>query len=209
MMSSAARAFAALCLLTACGQPVDTSDRRAAGQTTRLPSLNRDGAQVRFMRYADARENSGNGRVFFLHPVMEPRNGVLALEGSPQGDPSALFAEDALGISGLVSAHGGKIRIDFLPISLPVGVRSGQAWQLTFARRTFSCRSRDDGPENRAVLRVSCRSPDYELNFLFERERGILEYDDFCGASVCTFRLLDARGLLSREVLQFMGLPEI
>jgi hypothetical protein len=201
------------CLLTGCdGTGKVATDVPVDKGVGDLPHLRDKGRILPYLRYADKAPNSGNGRAFFLYPMMDERNELLALEYNPQlGSIEELFAEDMLGISGPVSNENGMIRIEFLPISLPIGVRGGQEWSLRYGKRDFLCRSKDVGPPQYkpGTLAVFCASTEYTLNYVFDKDRGIEEYQDFCGNLICTFKLLDEEGLLSKEVLDYMRLPNI
>jgi hypothetical protein len=202
--------FLAFWLLCGCDSAAkETLDAPSGGGIENLPHLSQNGRRFPYLRYENTSPNSGDGRVFFLFPMMDRKNGLLALEAGPRSKMEELFAEDLLGISGLVSNANGIIRIDTLPVSLPVGVRAGQEWQVRYSKREFLCRSRVLSSKGSGKLGVSCRSGQYSLNFIFDRDRGVEEYQDFCDVLICTFRLVDEEGLLSREMLVYMGLPAI
>ena len=199
-------------LLIACdGSAKDAPDAVADKGVDDLPHLSEKGKRFPYLRYADTSPKSRNGRIFFLYPMMDERNTLLALEAGPDVKVEELFAEDMLGISGSVSNEDRMIRIEFLPISLPIEVGEGQEWPMRYAKNEFHCRSRAAASTKSSSdkLAVSCSSGKYALNFVFDRDRGVEEYQDFCGNSVCTFRLVDEEGLLSREVLDHLRLPRI
>lgn len=201
-------------LLFACGgQADDTPQAPAREGIANLPRLVHSGRNISYIRYADTSPQSGIGWAFFLYPVMDRRNNLLALEYNPRSSApmEQLFGEELLGISGPVVNENRFLRIEFLPISLPLGVAAGQQWQIRYARGDFACRSRAVTGEGSVPgqIAVSCTNVDYTLSFLFDRERGVTEFQDFCDMRVCTFELLDQLGLLSRATLEHMGLPPV
>jgi hypothetical protein len=206
-----------LCLLlSACGEGAGGAAETptpAQGGVGSLPHLVRNGRSLPYFRYGDASPESGLGRAFFLYPVLERRNELVAFDYNPRSTAplEQLFGEELLGASGPVVVENNFLRIQFLPISLPLGLAGGEQWRIRYARRQFACLSRAVTGEGSVSGRfaISCTSPDYTLSFVFDRERGVTEYQDFCDASVCTFRLIDQQGLLSRASLEHMGLPPI
>jgi hypothetical protein len=194
----------------------DASDRqppRVEGRgIAHLPRIHQSGKDYPYIRYPEVTgQTASRGRAFFLYPMKSARNELLALEYAPGMKIEDLFAEDLIGTGGVVVEMERQIRVAFLPISLPIGVRAGQEWRMQYARRRFVCRSRA-APEASGVaekIAVSCTSETYRLAFTFSRERGVTEFQDFCDFHICTFRLSDSEGLLSKTMTDFMGLPHI
>jgi hypothetical protein len=180
----------------------------AQSSPTTLPLLVDKGRRLPYIRYVTSDVDSRNGKVFFLYPMMSRRNDVLALDYSPYEQITDLFAEDMIGISGPTTIKNGMLAIDFLPISLPVGVTGGREWSLRYAKQDFICRSSQD-QEPKDLLIINCVTLKYTLSFSFNRTRGVLSYQDFCGSAICTYKLIEQQGLLSKGVLEHMGLPKL
>lgn len=200
-------------LLTACGAPATAPATAPPGGIAHLPRLNDSGRELPYIRYFAARAGGSDGRAFFLYPMMDERDELRVLEYSP-GRALTLgeaFAPDGKGTSGRVSNEGGVLRIEFLGIALPLNVKAGQQWNLEYLRERFTCTSAlPPGADTRTQrLDISCTSPSYQLNFVFSRDRGIEQFQDFCGRSVCTYKLQDGEGLLSDDILKYMQLPQI
>jgi hypothetical protein len=208
-----------LVLAAACNaadqQPSGGAENRALSERrelAELPNINRHGTEYPYMRYSESTgQTESHGQIFYLYPTTRLRNQLVALEYEPGARVEGLVVEEILGSAGLAVVEDGKIRIDFMPISVPRGVAAGQEWRMQYASREFTCRSRADSGATTGHdhLAVSCSGADYTLNFRFNRERGVTEYQDFCGHSICTFSLTDPFGLLSRATLEHMGLPAI
>jgi hypothetical protein len=121
-----------------------------------------------------------------------------------------LFGEELLGRTGKIINQSGYIKIDSLPVSIPIGVSAGQKWQMRYANRDFSCGSRAGVSMSVSEqIHVSCTSDKYTLNFNFDRTRGVTEFQDFCDFAICNFRLIDPHGLLSSKMTKNMGLPDL
>ena len=81
---------------------------------------------------------------------------------------------------------------------------------MKYAQKDFVCRSEAVAdPRVTGRLKISCSSPEYTLSFVFDRDKGVETYQDFCGQAICTYELQDAEGLLSKDVLEYMGLPRV
>jgi hypothetical protein len=179
---------------------------------TDLPRLSRPGIEYPYIRYAESTGHAeSRGQIFWLFPTTGRRNQLVAVEHEPGSRVEGLVVEEVLGSAGEVVTDGRSIKIDFMPISLPHDVAAGQEWDMRYANRDFTCMSSavSGGGAGSDRLEVSCSEDRYQLHFSFERERGVTEYQDFCGHSICTFRLDDPIGLLSRATLEHMGLPKI
>lgn len=139
-----------LALLTsACdseGQVLSPEDRRA----TALPTVRKDGKDYPYIQYPEVTEKTeSRGQAFFTHPMADERNRLLALEYTPGMKMENLFAEDMIGASGLVVQNGHQIRVEFLPISVPIGIAAGQEWRIRYAKREFDCKSGSPPPSAR------------------------------------------------------------
>jgi len=174
-----------------------------------LPRLTRGHVAYPYTRYREATaQTASHGRVFFLYPIKERKNEILALEYAPGIKVEELFGEDLLGTGGAVVADKDRIAIDFLPIAIPLGVAAGQEWTVRYAKRDFVCRSYPGSGADGGIA-VSCASGKYILSYAFDRTRGVTRFQDFCDFSICTFELMDSQGLLSKAMTQSMGLPGI
>ncbi len=149
----------------------------------------------------------------FLHPMMELRSGFLALDHDTRSSRpiEELFGEELFGASGAIVLRDNIVRVESLPIALPVGVGNRQEWTLDYGRRQYRCRSSSAASEQGSpgALSVRCTGLQHSLAFSFSRDRGVTEFQDFCGDLVCTYRLLDPKGLLSPDVQAHMNLPPI
>ena len=177
-----------------------------------LPRISRGGTDYPYTRYVEAtRRPESHGQIFYFYPTTNTRNRLVALQYEPGTQVSGIDVEEILGSDGLVVNEGGQIRIEFLPISLPHRVAGGQEWRMEYIDREFACESRAAPGQGTVAgqIAVSCASAPYRLNFTFDRERGVTEFQDFCGDAICTFRLTDPLGLLSRATLEYMELPNI
>jgi hypothetical protein len=178
-----------------------------------LPRVLVRGVESPYARYSEMTgQKDSHGRVFFLHPMTSRKNEILAAEFEPGMDVAKLFGgEDVIGTGGLVVGDERQARIEFLPISIPFGIAASQEWRIQYAEQQFVCRSRA-APATNSIsgqIAVSCTGAGDTLNFLFDRSRGVTEFQDFCADSVCTYRLTDPQGLLSRAMTDFMGLPRL
>jgi len=204
-----------LAMVAACGVASDSAvgndvnqQTSAHGELADLPHLRGPAVRSPYIRYSETTHRADSpGLVFFLYPLVRRRNELLAVEHEPGTPVSGNFSQDiAGGMSGLVLNGEREIRVDFLPISLPFDAAPNEQWHLRHASRDFTCTSRVGAETSNAEMLVTCASQNYTLTFSFDRERGITQFQDFCGRSICTYRLEDPQGLLSREMVAYMGL---
>lgn len=208
--------FASLMVLALATSACSESEKHASGTeaspVAKLPSIRMEGKDYPYIRYPEVTgKTESRGRAFFLYPMTDRKDRWSALEYTPGMKMESLFAEDMIGITGLVIRIDRQIRMEFLPISIPIGVTGGQEWRMQHAKREFACKSEAlvRKGDTRDQIEVSCTSGMYTLNFKFSRELGVVEYQDFCNHSICTYELADSHGLLSRKMTHFMGLPRI
>lgn len=184
---------------------VDSADIR------NLPRIKHENVSYPYTRYSEStNQTASRGRAFFLYPIKTAKTEILALEYAPGMRVLDLFGEELLGTGGKAYHANGQIGFAFLPISLPVGVVSGQKWSMRYARRQFLC----EAQATRNILpvknlSVTCISGKYSLSFEYSEQVGITEFEDFCDFSICTYKLMDSQGLLSASMIKFMGLPRI
>ena len=203
------------CLLaSACGTGKDNDEAPsapAARGLAGLPEATLGGRRVPYLRYGNTTPDAGLGTAIFLHPIMGQRNGFRALEYDTRSDRPVeeLFGEELFGVSGTIVLRDNVIRVESLPIALPDGVGNGQEWTIEYGGRRYLCRSSIVAPTDQSTLTVTCSGRQHNLTFSFNRERGVVEYQDFCGDAVCSYRLLDPKGLLAPEVQDYMNLPRI
>jgi hypothetical protein len=176
-----------------------------------LPRITHGGIGYPYTRYSESSgQIASRGRAFFLYPIKTSKTEILALEYAPGMRISDLFGEELIGTGGKAYYEDGRIGFSFLPISLPVGVVSGHNWPMKYAKLEFRCQSRENPDVSRGKgLSISCASEKYTLSFLYDEQLGITEFQDFCDSSVCTYKLMDSQGLLSRAMTLSMGLPNI
>lgn len=201
--------FLIICLLfvTECSdageQPGTSSD-----DLSNLPTISHGNLRFPYIRYAktDGR-GSSRGRAIFIYPIKAHRNEILDLEYSPGTDVRGLFGEELFGESGAVTAQEGLLVVSTMPVSLPLQIDRASQWNMRYAKRIFVCvTSLQEAALPRRLFRIQCSSKDYDLSFLYSESLGVVQFQDFCDSSICTYRLLDEQGLLSAGMLKLMGL---
>lgn len=199
-------------LISACGDSGEQVSNSEVRRAAALPTVRKEGKDYPYIQYPEVTgKKESRGQAFFGYPMTGQENRLLALEYTPGMEMDKLFAEDMIGASGLVVRAGQHIKVDFLPISIPVGVAPGQEWRIRYAKREFTCRSAASSASKApsGQIGVSCTSGNYTLKFEFHRDLGVTEFQDFCRFSICTYKLADSHGLLSRTMTDFMRLPRI
>lgn len=203
-------------LVLACGatgsQDLSGVDNRSSSgrSQTGLPSIRLQSIDQPYIRYSERSSEQGSrGRIFYFHPVRRQRNLVVSLEHEPEAPIVGIVDNEIFGEAGPVSDSDGQIHLEFLPISLPRGVSAGQEWRMHYIDREFSCKSQAAPSAGSTRMAVSCVDAPYTFSFVYDREKGVTEFQDFCGSAVCTYELIDPVGLFSTAMLEHVGVPAI
>lgn len=201
--------IAMICALASgCGSGGRQDESRETAAFADLPRLTQRGVEYPYIRYLESSgQTASRGQAVFLYPIRKSRTELLALEYAPGVNVEDLFGSELFGRSGQVLRDGQKIWIEFLPISIPAIPTAGQEWRMRYARREFTCTSHRDavGSQNQRIG-VICISAPYTLKLTYDSYRGVIEFQDFCDYSICTFKLQDSHGLLSGEMLKYIRL---
>jgi hypothetical protein len=199
-------------LSTSCDGQVGQVAAKKSADLSDLPTIGRQGRSFPYIEYVEITGKQPSlGKVFFLFPMRSGKRELLSLEYDPKINVEDLFGEDLIGENNDVTLNVDRINISYLPISLPLAVSHNHRWPLKYIDIQFSCSSGDakgrDSVED--DLAVSCSTGRYTLQFRYNETRGITEFQDFCGSSICTYKLESPIGLLSKTMAEFMDLPVI
>jgi hypothetical protein len=201
------------CILTLGCNPGDRQESNVIEARSRasLPHISDGHTDYPYTRYSESTgQTASRGRAFFLYPIKARKSQILALEYAPGMEVGDLFGEDLIGTSGEVVNENGQIVIPFLPISIPIGLVVGQSWRMTYTNHVFICKSQVSSDLTKSEkIKVSCTDDKDTLTFVYDRQLGVTEFQDFCDFSICTYKLMDSSGLLSPAMTLSMNLPKI
>jgi hypothetical protein len=195
-------------LVLGCSPAKQESSGEPLSPPASLPHITHDGIDYPYIRYAESTGlRASRGRAIFLHPIKARKTEILTLEYAPGMKVEDLFGQELFGRSGEVVHAAGIIKITSLPISIPVKPTLVRQWRMTHGKYKYLCRFvRETISGKDKITSTSCANDQHSITFVFNDRLGVIEFQDFCDDFVCSYKLIESQGILSRAMLRSMNL---
>lgn len=176
-------------------------------QSTQIqqPNYYIDGNNIKYP-YFSYETKDGESWAMFIHPMFEAKNRVLALSYKRGANLRELFGKEILGDNFLITKKNGFLENEIFLFFRPLDIKADWKWNTTYVKEDFKCKLVFQYLKD---YKVQCISPSYTLNFIFNYERGVTSFQDFCYQNnICTYELKSGAGILSPYHLRSMGFSQ-
>ena len=175
-------------------------------RSTDLPFVTAsDGTRLSYFKYTnDALQLWGDSEselAVFVYPVFKVRSKGLVLPHMSAQEVEDLFGEELFGRQFSVAVNADVAIIDDIPVSRPLDLNPSSKWRMTYGKAAFDCRVTHKIGRD---FTIRCDSNEIGLNLLFNMDRGFTSYQDYCGKTLCTYRLKSSVGILSPYHLRLL-----
>lgn len=111
---------------------------------------------------------------------------------SPTISKDEILSDELLGDNGKIDTINDISVLTSAIFSIPNSNKI-ETWNRNYHSQKFKCSKKYS--DNYNTVMVECISSSSKLSFKYDRDRRIIEYQDFCAKGICTFKLQGGEGV--------------